>query len=50
MYTGAAQADVKTATVNVIIMSRTKQHTINVKDKYNNQSFKHSIKFNECSH
>ena len=46
MYTGAAQADVKTAAVNIIIMSRTKQHTINVKDKYN-KSFKHSIEFNE---
>jgi len=30
MYTGVAQADVTTAAVNVIIMSRTKQHTISL--------------------
>ena len=48
MHTGAAQADVTPSAVNVIIMSRTKQHTINVKDKYN-KSFKHSIEFNERS-
>ena len=30
MYTGAAQADVTTAAVKVILMSRTKQHTISL--------------------
>jgi len=28
MYTGAAQANITTKAVNVIIMSRTKQHTL----------------------
>jgi len=28
MYTGAAQDDATTTAVNVVIMSRTKQHTV----------------------